>query len=163
MRRGIIMGFSFDETYNWNKKATNSFSSAIVALISFSVVSISLQDFLVEIIIIGLIPVLVGVLQGVYYMNRSNYDYVTLRTDSLTINQGPFLPRKHVSYNEIDYCMEIHDHDKRLFILKTVQDKEIHFHVEWLSEDSLTQLKKELVQRTQNEKLFRTREKISVL
>ncbi|WP_010097835.1 hypothetical protein [Ornithinibacillus scapharcae] len=157
------MGFSFDETYNWNKKANNAFISAIVAVFSLFMAMVSLQDFILEIIVIGFIPVLVGVLQGVYYMNRSNYDYVTLLPDALIINQGPFTPRKYVNYQDIEYCMEVHDNDKRLITIKTMDNKEIEFHGEWLSEDNLARLKKELVKRTQNEKLFRTREKISIL
>lgn len=157
------MGFCFDETYNWNKKASQAFLSAAIAVFSIFTTSIGFQDFIIEIILVGFMPVVVAVVQGVYFMNRSNYDYVTLRTDTLSINRGPFIPAKHVDYDDMDYCVEVYDYDKRLIIIKTKHDKEVHLNGEWLSGDDLVLLKKEMVKRTCNEKLFRTCMKTNIL
>ena len=157
------MGYRFADTGNWYKQASGAFIAAIIAVVSSVMTVKQSPDMGLLFYFLGLFPVLIGIIRGIHYMNRSSQDYVYLTPNELEVNHGPLIPTKRANYYDIEYCVEFHDYDRRLVTIKLNDGKEITFHGEWLTENDFIELKNELVKRTKNDKLFRFRSNNKVL
>ncbi|WP_042143225.1 hypothetical protein [Paucisalibacillus sp. EB02] len=157
------MGYRFAGTGDWYKKAFGSFFAAIIAIISTIMAMQQYHDLELLFLILGLLPVLTGVVRGIHYMNSSSQDYIYLTPNELEVNRGPLLLTKRANYYDIAHCVEFHDYDRKIITIKLINNKEITFHGEWLTENDYMELKNELVRRTGNEKLFRFRASDTVL
>lgn len=157
------MRYRFSDTSDWSKQAFGSFAAAVIALISMVLTVQRQPDMEVIFLSLGLLPVVIGVIRGIHYMNRSSQDYINLTPSELEVNHGPLLPTKRANYYDIAYCVEFHDYDRKIITIKLINDKEITFHGEWLTENDYAELKNELVKRTGNNKLFRFRGNDKVL
>jgi hypothetical protein len=157
------MGYRFADTGDWNKQAFGGFMAALIAVVTTLMTVQRSPDMGLVFFFLGLIPVLVGIIRGIHYMNRSSQDYVYLTPNELEVNCGPLLSAKRANYYDIDYCIELHDYDRRLITIKPIDGKEINFWGEWLTENDFVELKNELVKRTRNDKLFRFRTNNRVL
>ncbi|WP_099159203.1 hypothetical protein [Virgibacillus ndiopensis] len=146
------MGYKFTDENKWARKGINGFLTAIIGFMLI-IVQIYLVDSIDSLLFYSsFISVLIGLLQGIYYMNRTQHDYIFLEENCLSIYRGPLFPRKKIEYNDINYCVEM----SGLIICYLKDDKEAQFNTEWLSVIDVVQIKKQLKLRVKVENVFRT-------
>ncbi|WP_164214680.1 hypothetical protein [Virgibacillus sp. YIM 98842] len=146
------MQFNFTDEKNWAKKAYSGFGTALVGLILI-VFQFYFQEAPIEgvIVFFSFIPLIIGLVQGVYYMSKHEQEYIYLEEDLLTIYHAPLLPRSTIYYDNIDYCIVV----SNLLMFKLNNGREKQINTDYLSEKDFSLLREELKKRVKAD-LFRT-------
>ncbi|GAB3049087.1 hypothetical protein [Virgibacillus ainsalahensis] len=131
------MSFTFADLKKWRKARNEGFITAVTGLILL-VIDASVQESIWPVlVIIALLGSIVGAFRGIHYMKLPEKDYIRIKGDYISIYHAFFLPRKEFSFHDMESYTQV----STLIYLHFKDGKEEQLHIDWLSKESLEELR----------------------
>lgn len=148
------MRFPFADISIWRKRSKAGITSAIIGFVALSIQAnrgFPLQDTLDYMyLIVSFLPAIVGLLQFIKYATRPRRAYVIIEKGEISIFRGLFFPRKKIALQDIERYIPV----STLIILKLNGGKEYQFNTDWLSRESIREIRSILSNATENKRKY---------
>ncbi|MFD2629769.1 hypothetical protein [Oceanobacillus kapialis] len=135
------MRFPFADISLWRKRSKAGIGSTlagVIALLFQAYRGFPLHDTLdYTYLIVSFLPILIGVLQYINNVAMLRRDYIIMDEDEISIYRAFFLPRKKIPLENIERYIPV----STLIILRLKDGREHQFNTDWLSKESIREIR----------------------
>ncbi|WP_042221217.1 hypothetical protein [Oceanobacillus manasiensis] len=138
------MRFPYEDSSIWRKKSRNGLGAAFagVVVVCIQVYFSSQQHYSpgFGLILISFLPAIIGLIQYIHYSRMPMRDYIIIEDGFISVYQGFLMPRRKIMLQDIKRYIPV----STLIILKLDDGEEFQFNTDWLSRESILQIRMEL-------------------